>query len=443
LQNHFQNIIYSLDFLHEVVNRRLQSFFSNASSVEFVYPELHILDDDAPLNNLLFHDQLNIEEYTTLLLALTPHLQPNFFESIIQVYLPNGGDFLEIGGVKGVNHRGMLPTGETVQFILAGNDLQKRMEVQQMLSHGRLIKENIIWLESVKEGEPYMSGRLVVAQEYIDIILFGIDTGIKFSNDFPAKKVTTAMTWADLVLNHYTQNQIKDIMTWMEHNPTILKDEILQRKIKPGYRVLFCGPSGTGKTLTATLIGKQLKKDVYRIDLSQVVSKYIGETEKNLEKIFSKAEHKDWILFFDEADALFGKRTTVQNSHDRYANQEVSYLLQRVEDYPGLIILASNFKSNMDEAFLRRFHSIIHFPIPGAGERLKLWQKTLPAGYKPEPAINLQELSEKYELNGAAILNIVHYVSLKSISRNDELLRYNDIIEAIRKEFRKEERSIN
>ncbi|WP_315817961.1 ATP-binding protein [Paraflavitalea speifideaquila] len=121
-----------------------------------------------------------------------------------------------------------------------------------------------------------------------------------------------------------------------------------------------------------------LKKDVYRIDLSQVVSKYIGETEKNLEKVFNKAEHRDWILFFDEADALFSKRSNVQNAHDKYANQEVSYLLQRVEDFPGLIILASNFKNNIDAGFIRRFNSMIHFPMPGPAERLDIWKKSLP-----------------------------------------------------------------
>src|ERR1044071_9620636 len=125
-------------------------------------------------------------------------------------------------------------------------------------------------------------------------------------------------------------------------------DKILKR----GYKALFYGPSGTGKTLTATLLGKQFDRDVYRVDLSQVVSKYIGETEKNLEKIFTRAENRNWILFFDEADALFGKRSNVQSAHDKYANQEVSYLLQRVEDYNGLLILASNFKNNIDEAFL-------------------------------------------------------------------------------------------
>src|SRR5665811_1345635 len=119
-------------------------------------------------------------------------------------------------------------------------------------------------------------------------------------------------------------------------------------------------------------------RDVYRIDLSQVVSKFIGETEKNLEKIFNKAESKDWILFFDEADALFGKRSNVNNAHDKYANQEVSYLLQRVEDFAGLIILASNFKSNIDQAFVRRFNAIIHFPMPNASERHKIWISSIP-----------------------------------------------------------------
>ena len=444
MQTGYQNIISSLDFLRDVVNRRLKIFFDKNEQHEIEYPKLTILPDDAALYNFLAEYKLNVEEYIILLLALSPHLQPNFLDGLIQEFLPQGGDFAEMGGVKINNHRGMLPTGETAQFILAGNDVDKRLYVHKILQNGSvLVKENILWLESVREGEPVMSGRLVVSQEWVNKLLTGEEVSPKFSPEFPAKKILTEMSWNDLVLNNYTLNQINDIQVWMKHNSEIMRDEVLSKKIKPGYRVLFHGASGTGKTLTATLLGKQFEKDVYRIDLSLVVSKYIGETEKNLEKIFTKAEHKDWILFFDEADALFGKRTNVQNAHDRYANQEVSYLLQRVEDYAGLLILASNFKSNMDDAFLRRFHSIIHFPPPSAAERLKLWQKTLPCLYKPEPSIILQELSEKYELNGAAILNIVHYASLKSSSRKDEFIRLDDIIEGIRKEFRKEERSVN
>lgn len=406
-------------------------------------PAFDIKKDDSPIH-LFTEYSLNPAEFTILLLSLAPHVQPNFLGQMVQNYLPQGGEFAEIGGVKGTNHRGMLPTGETAQFILAGNDLQKRLQVHQMLlGDSTLVKQHILSIEKLKEGEPVMSGRLIITEEWLDKILFGKNELPRFSTDFPGKKITTAMGWDDLVLNNHTLSQIDDISTWMQHNTTLMRDEVLQKKIKPGYRVLFYGPSGTGKTLTATLLGKQFNKEVYRIDLSQVVSKYIGETERNLEKVFSKAENKDWILFFDEADALFGKRTSVQNSHDRYANQEVSYLLQRVEDYPGLLILASNFKSNMDDAFLRRFNVLVHFPSPNASERLKLWQKTIPAAYKPEPSVDLQELAEKYELNGAAILSVIHYACLRSISRTDEYLRYIDLKEAIRKEFRKEERSMN
>ncbi len=183
------------------------------------------------------------------------------------------------------------------------------------------------------------------------------------------------MRWEDLVLHQSTTAQVDDIRKWLEHGRTLESDPVLAKKIKKGYRVLFYGPPGTGKTLTASLLGSQFNKDVYRIDLSQVVSKYIGETEKNMEKVFPQAENKDWILFFDEADALFGKRSNVSSAHDKYANQEVSYLLQRVEDYAGLIILASNFKNNIDQAFIRRFNGIVHFPMPDAEERLSIWQK--------------------------------------------------------------------
>lgn len=250
------------------------------------------------------------------------------------------------------------------------------------------------------------------------------------------------MVWDDIVLNPQTMMYITEISNWLEHHHLFFKDENLKRKIKPGYRVLFYGPAGTGKTLTAALLGKQFNKDVYRIDLSQVVSKYIGETEKNLESVFKKAETKNWILFFDEADALFGKRTNVQSSHDKYANQEVSYLLQRVEDYPGLMILASNFKNNLDEAFLRRFHSLVHFPMPNTAERLLLWQKTMPAGLERTKDVNLEELAKQYELSGASILNVIQFAALQSYSRHESLICQKYLLDGVRKEYLKEDKSM-
>jgi SpoVK/Ycf46/Vps4 family AAA+-type ATPase len=176
--------------------------------------------------------------------------------------------------------------------------------------------------------------------------------------------LTTDLSWKNLVLDKETMKRVEEIKNWVKHSSSLIPGKNIDKKLKPGYSSLFYGPSGIGKTVTAALIGRECNMAVYKIDLSTVVSKYIGETEKNLELLFANVKGKNWILFFDEADALFGKRSEVKDAHDKYANQETAYLLQRIEDYPGLVILASNMKGNIDEAFTRRFNSILHFPFP-------------------------------------------------------------------------------
>ena len=222
-----------------------------------------------------------------------------------------------------------------------------------------------------------------------------------------------------------------------------MQDWGMEGKIKPGYRVMLYGPPGTGKTLTAALLGKFTNRDVYRIDLSMVVSKYIGQTEKNLGRLFDKAENKDWILFFDEADAIFGKRTNVRDAHDKYANQEVSYLLQRIEAHPGLVILASNFKNNIDTAFTRRFQSMIEFEAPSHEERYRLWENNLPKNVTLAKDVSLEELSRKYAITGANIVNIIQYACLKTISEDSTIVKKRSLLEGIKKEYVKEGKTIS
>jgi hypothetical protein len=442
MQTNSINIIHSLEFLQEVIQRRLTVFFNSESSRgDFLIPDFKIEPDDAPLNHFLHQHQFNIEEYIILFLALAPHLQPNLLDAVVQKFIPQGGDFPEMGGVKLDNHRCMLPTGETAQFVLAGNSVVDRLRVMHYFSPDHLFhKKSILSLGSVKEGEPRMSGRIILSQEYVEWLTLGKVEAPVFSQDFPAKRLETSMEWEDLVLRPATQAYIDDIKIWLQYHYTLEQDPVISRKLKRGYRVLFYGPPGTGKTLAASLLGKQFNKDVYRIDLSQVVSKYIGETEKNLEKIFSKAETKNWILFFDEADSLFGKRSGISSSHDKYANQEVSYLLQRIEDFPGLIVLASNFKNNIDQAFLRRFNSIIHFPMPDASERLSIWQKNIPGTIAMQPDVNLKVYSDKHEFSGSAITNIMQYACLYAASRKNGGISNSDISNGIKRELMKEDR---
>jgi len=391
----------------------------------------------------LSNDTLNIEdkqlESVLLSIALAPHINPNFFISIIQKHMPQGGEMPEFGGVKGKNHRGILPTGETVLFILAGNDQKKRNQVAALLKDDApLVKEGILYLEHLPEGEPLMSGKLVMTQEYVDYFLFGEKSKPKFSPQFPAKEITTELSWDDLVLAENVREQIEELRIWVEQNTRLMTEWNMAKKLKPGYRALFHGASGTGKTLTATLLGKYTKKPVFRVDLSTVVSKYIGETEKNLERLFQKAKSRDWILFFDEADALFGKRTGVKDAHDRFANQEVSYLLQRVEDFDGLVILSSNFKSNIDDAFLRRFNAIIKFPFPNREERRAIAEKGFPSHVHFEDKKQTLNVFSNYELSGGSIMNVIHYACLQSLAKNTNIIDHLDVIKGIKREIEKE-----
>jgi AAA+ superfamily predicted ATPase len=430
------NIHASLQFLRQLVRARIAAHFGQPTSL----PTLPVLQpDDTPFTQLVLHRRLTTDEFVVLLTALAPHLNPGFFDEIVAELLPEGGEFAAIGGVKGSNFRGFLPTGETALFLLAGDDLERRLMVQRVFgSQHFLVKERVVYLEEMKPGEPGTTGRLVLDPEWVELFTLGYVTAPRLSNSFPAQRLESELEWDDLVLNDLTMKQLREVQTWIQHNDTLLYDWKMSRKIKPGYRALFYGPPGTGKTMAASLLGKFTQHEVYRIDLSSMVSKYIGETEKNLATLFDRAENKKWILFFDEADSLFGKRTSVRDAHDRFANQEVSYLLQRIEDFPGLSILASNFKSNLDDAFTRRFQSVIYFPMPQPAEREQLWRKTFPPAVQLAPDVDLKAISERYELSGSNILNIVHYCCLQALANNTNVISVENIAHGINREFIKE-----
>ncbi|MGD7035295.1 ATP-binding protein [Methylotuvimicrobium buryatense] len=431
------NLEIALNWLKSFIEDCLYSRLRKPSEIEI--KSLSFYSSESWLTEFIEKYNPSLEEFVVLLLAIVPHLQPHFFNKLISEFLPEGGDFPEFGGVKGTNHRGILPTGETAQFILAGDDLEKRLEVQKIFSDDHwFAKQKILRLDPVPEGEPIMSGRLVLDPEIVEWLTLGTVSKPRFGIDFPAEYIETEMAWDDLVLPPSTLTQIREIEHWIEYNDTLLQDWGMKKKIKPGYRALFYGPPGTGKTLTATLLGKQTGKDVFRIDLSRVVSKYIGETEKNLSRLFDKAENKDWILFFDEADALFGKRTDIRDAHDKYANQEVAYLLQRIENYNGLVILASNQRANIDEAFVRRFQAIIHFPLPGADERYEIWRKTIPEQLEVHIDIDWRQVANRYELSGASILNVTHYCAVEIIAAQSARLDLKRLETAIQREFIKE-----
>ncbi len=435
------NLKITIEYLTLLARHRIAMHFGKNEPMPSV-PDL--VEDDHPFTELVLGKKMMTDEYIAVSIALIPHLAPAFFDQLVSEYLPAGQtDFKPLGGYKSDNTRTFLPTAETVLFLLAGGNLKERFDMLYMFDPDHFFaREKVLLLEDVPAGEPLSSGRLLLDFDWVERILFNKVRRPRFGMNFPADRIETDLDWDDLVLPGTAMRQIQELLSWLKHGAQLMADERLGKRLKPGFRALFWGPPGTGKTFTAGLLGKHAGRDVYKIDLSMVVSKFIGETEKNLATLFDKAENKDWILFFDEADALFGKRTNVRDAHDKYANQEVSYLLQRVENYNGMVILASNFKSNIDDAFLRRFQSIIHFPMPRAHERLMLWQKSMPAQWQLN-GVNLEALSQKYEMTGASILNVVQYACLRALDRNEKLLKASDFQDGIVREFGKEGKIVN
>ena len=434
-----------LRWFAEVLNTRLRLFFGQESRYEHISqvkpPDFNA--EQSMYASFVGHYNMSFEERLLLVLTLAPQLRPGLLDLFWAVNKETGRGFSEFGGIKGSQHGGFIPTGETAMFLLACNDLEKRIRYLNLFSADHFFaRHQILTLEPSVSGEPYLSGALSVSRDIIDLFTIGTTHKPNLSMEFPAKLLTTQLDWSHLVLNTRTFEQLEEIKGWMQHGHTLLEEWGFARKFRKGYRCLFYGPPGTGKSLTASLLGKSSGKDVYRIDLSLVISKYIGETEKNLSKIFNQAENKNWILFFDEADALFGKRTKVADAHDRYANQEVSYLLQRIEDHDGIVILASNQKENMDDAFTRRFESIIHFPIPDASERLKIWTNGFSEKSQLDKDVSLERIAAKYEVSGGAIMNIVRYASLSALRKGQNLITAQFIHDGIRKELEKEGRTL-
>jgi hypothetical protein len=224
--------------------------------------------------------------------------------------------------------------------------------------------------------------------------------------DALAHRIQPVNTWTDIVLPSATRRQLREIAAAAEHRSVVLSEWGLGRKLSRGrgLNVLFSGTSGTGKTMAAEVIAGDLGLDIFQIDLATVVSKYIGETEKNLKRIFDEAEASNAVLFFDEADALFGKRTEVRDSHDRYANIEVAYLLQLMEQYEGgIAILATNLSQNVDDAFSRRMQYLVEFPLPDAGLREQIWLRMFPEEAPVGDDVDLGYLARQFELAGGSI----------------------------------------
>ena len=253
-----------------------------------------------------------------------------------------------------------------------------------------------------------------------------------------AQKIEPRQAWNDIVLPPDNLAQLAELCAQARHRQRVYGDWGFERKLSlgKGLNALFSGPPGTGKTMAAEVIANELQLDLYRIDLSQVVSKYIGETEKNLHQIFLEAQAGHAILFFDEADALFGKRSEVKDAHDRYANIEVGYLLQKMEEYEGVAILATNLSQHIDDAFLRRMHFVVEFPFPDQEHRRRIWRVVFPPEAPLGDGVDFEVLAREIKLAGGNIRNIALAAAFYAAG-NGQAIRMPHLWQAARREHQK------
>lgn len=437
-----------LNWFAEVLNLRFTHYFGSpdvqaaTADIRTIFPP-DLADDNSEYAQLIRRYAMEFDERLLFILCLIPHVRPQALDIFFTQSQITGRSYTEFGGWRGKAHSGFLPSAETAVFLLAGQDLERRFAALQLFDeHHYFFKQGLLKLEHQAAGEPFLNATISVTAETLHRCTHGQVHKPDYSMEFPAKLITSPLNWSDLVLSQDVMEEIDHLNTWLKQGKDLVNRWALERAIKPGYRSLFFGPPGTGKTLTATLLGANVGVDVYRIDLSMVVSKYIGETEKNLAGVFDQALNKNWILFFDEADSLFGKRTQTSNSNDRHANQEISYLLQRIEDFPGVVILASNIKANIDEAFARRFQSIIYFPLPDEVERLRLLKNLFGNPELLADDVDLQQLAEKYELSGGSLTNVARYAAIRATRQQRNKIQHADLVQGINKELLKEGRTL-
>ena len=425
---HARAISLELDWLKARIGRSIAALGrvdSNPESRAGDQPPAPQLPPESWYACFVEEHQLDADERLVLILALAPEIDPGLLDNLLIK-----GDS-RLGGVPGVRHRGFLPTIQTALFLLAAGDISRNLAARRIFDPtGRLLSRGIIVPGSVVPGEPYTSMVISVKPGVSSYLCTGRQRPM-VSEDFPATRLKTQLTWEELVLPPYLFTELGIIRDWLEHCREL---RVKFKYSRPGFKALFYGPNGTGKTLTATLIGKNMGLPVYHLDLGRTLSKDMGATEKNLDFMISQAERQNGILFFDETDIMLGKSGDNRRSSDSYITQGIASLLRRLEDYDGLVILADSIEDNLNRVMNFRFSTRLYFPHPDALSRVKLWRNILGDLFQLPEDYGWTDLAE-YNLSGGEIVNVVQYLTLAAIKKNDFRLTKETVVKAVERQI--------
>lgn len=439
MKNHAQTLSQELNWLKSVLEKRIQLYFKSGETQAGIFdiPLPDLSKDTSAYAQLVQELELDASERLVLILSLAPHVKPELLDIfLIQNPTTNRG-YTEFGGRSRGDREGFLPTGETALFMLSGGDLEARFKGAEIFSKKHpLFSQHILEFDEIGNGGIRMRGQLRISEEFLEVLTTGKGFRPSYSSKFPLKPLSTELDWSDLGLNPKLQKELEGILSWIKHEEVLMDDWKLSQHIKAGYKSLFHGPSGTGKNLAAALIGKSTQREIYEVETSLLLARHFRRNNDHIDSFFRTAERNDWILFFDEADSLFGKRTNVRESNARYANQEVSYLRQKIEEYSGIILLSTESKEEIEFPF--PLDVSIVFPEPDSRQRLVLWTSIFGGDdkkYQLAKDIDFQELASKYEVNREDIIQVLKYATTATIGRNSTLIEKKDILEGIRREL--------
>ena len=432
--------IFEIQWLQKIIAYRL-NHLQSTENFERIAPIPILGEKTATTNYAEFLAAHNFAEAERLAIALVMAraVEMEIFVPIVEPFKDAAFRYVFGGDLKGKSLR-FIPTFQTLCFLLARRDKERQAYyIRHFHKRHPLFLNGIVMLYAADDEQNLLNHQLEISEAYLRYFLGGAVPRLDTEGDFPATLAHTHLSFEDVVLGEKVRIALKDLTRLIQHKKRLLKMDGVKGRVRSSHVLIFSGEPGTGKTLTAKTIGKSYNIPVYIVNLARIVSKYIGETEKNLERVFDRFDNKDCILFFDEADALFGKRTEVKDSKDRYANQEVAFLLQKIEAFNGIVILAtnvSNVEQTFDKAFQRRIWRQIKFSFPNYKERLLLWEKALPKSFQYAAGL-LDRLAKNYQLTGASIQNIVSDGLLYALDEDTRILTYELLEAAMKAEYLK------
>lgn len=426
----------ALGIILDVLEIRVYNYFNEG---EIAIRPLS-LNPDSNLSQMIDDYELDYYDIMLLALAYAWEYEPHRLSPLVTNFV-NAEKRAQYGGSLESSTARFFPDLKTFIALFFSSENHGSAILKYSATNYPLTKYGIIsFKEKPHSGDGHLNQSIQLSVNYAQFLQGGEAPRLDHEPDFPARLLTPKVNFEEVVLTEETRDELSPLLRYMNVRPELKKRPELRSKVVTNYITVFSGSPGTGKSLTATSLGGKYNLPTYTLDLSRVLSRYVGDFEKAMERVFTRLEGKDCILFIDEADSIFTKRQeNVNDTQDKYANQEMSYLLQRLERFEGIVILATNvqdIRTHLDKAMLRRISTIVDFPFPLMNERRQLWMHSLPNEFSYVEGV-VEEVSTFYQLTGANIANIISGVIIEALNENVTFITLEMIELFIKKEFYK------